>query len=104
MVAEYIVILVLAMAAPAFASDPMMPPQWNSAPVVKAEKEPELNLQQIRIRSGDALAVINGRIVRVGDSIDGAKVTAILPASVRVKIRQKERELSLLTNTRRFSE
>lgn len=105
MVVKTIVCVLTLLGAPlVLASDPMMPPQWNTAPAAPAEKEPELNLQQIRIGNNDALAVINGRIVRVGDRVDGAQVVAIFPATVRVKIRQKERELSLLTNTRHFSE
>ncbi|WP_430461575.1 hypothetical protein ACQUQU_02010 [Thalassolituus sp. LLYu03] len=87
-----------------FAADPTMPPDWQRAPVSAAAAEPELRLQQIRISAGDALAVINDRIVRVGDQIDGAQVMAISPSSVRVKIRQNLRELSLLTITRRVSE
>lgn len=88
----------------ALAGDPTMPPGW-AQPAVPATTRGEpvvLTLQQVLIRGGSAVAVINNQLVRTGDYVDGAKVVAISASSVRVKIRQQERELSLLTDTEKF--
>tara|TARA_Y100000782_G_scaffold106960_1_gene128441 strand:+ start:294 stop:617 length:324 start_codon:yes stop_codon:yes gene_type:complete len=82
---------------PAKAGDPMRPPQWhNSAPQTEPEVAVPLSLQQIRWRGQGASAVINNQLVRTGDLVDGARVLAIKPDRVTIKIRKKVIELSLL--------
>ncbi len=92
-------------AAAAFAADPTQPPPWlQQTPVTAAVADVPLRVQQILIREGDNRAVINSRLVRTGDLIDGAQVMAIYADKVVVNIRQKRHELSLLINTRHISE
>lgn len=98
------VALLIALSAVARSADPTQPPHWLQPALRKSEPLPELTLQQIRISDSDAVAVINNRLVRVGDDIDGATVIAIKAGTVDVKIRQKRQKLSLLNNTRQYSE
>jgi len=84
------------------AGDPMRPPGWGNkdAPQIKEEPATEFTLQQIRFRGAKGSAVINNQLVYTGDTVAGAKVIAIHPDRVTVKVRQKVIELSLLNSMR----
>lgn len=72
--------------------------------------EPELIIQQptdrqknvtwqltgIRIAKSDRSAILNGRVVRVGDSVNGARVLEIEPAWVVIEHEKKRIRLELL--------
>lgn len=97
--------LLLLGAAAVFAADPTLPPPWlQHQPETPVQPQQPLIVQQILIRSRGNSAVINNQLVRVGDQIGGAQIMAIHPGRILVKVRQKQYELSLLTDTRHFSE
>ncbi len=65
----------------------------NIAPAVAPPKD--LRLQGIFFRMKDPTAIINGKTVRNGDEIDGAKVVRIDRASVRVEVNGQQKDLTL---------
>jgi MSHA biogenesis protein MshK len=83
------------------ASDPMKPPRF--APVTEkkaAQKKASFTLQQIKMSQKGASAVINGKLVKEGDTVSGARVVRITSDKVVLKYRQKLKTLSLLSNTK----
>lgn len=92
------------------AVDPTAPPAWArpaapvvSAPAAGARVEVSLpKLQQI-VMGEQSRAVINGRLLAVGDEVDGYRLISIGPDSVRLQSRQGVRELSLIKETLRES-
>lgn len=62
----------------------------EQAPVV------ELRVQAIKREGRRHSAVINGQVVRVGDEVDGARVTAISASSVTIDVGGKASVLNLL--------
>lgn len=56
----------------------------------------ELRLQAIKREGRHHLAVINGQIVRVGDEMDGIRITAISAGSVVINVEGKSSMLKLL--------
>ena len=83
------------------ASDPMKPPQF--APTIEkkaAKKKASFTLQQIKMSQNGASAVINGNLVKEGDTVSGARVVRITSDKVVLKYRQKLKTLSLLSNTK----
>jgi len=85
----------------ALASDPMRPPQFSPAQVEAASvKKTSFRLQQIRVAGDTSSAIINGRLVHEGDSVQGARVVKITSDKVVLKYRQKLKTLSLLSNTK----
>lgn len=106
-----VLLLTLMLAAPAQAADPTAPPAWaRSAPASAAPERtatgrvaPVLpKLQQI-VHGEQSRAVINGRLLAIGDEVDGYQLIAIGPDSVRLQSRQGVRELSLIKETLRES-
>ncbi|MEK9712943.1 MAG: general secretion pathway protein GspB [Thalassolituus sp.] len=85
----------------ALASDPMRPPQFAPTQVEAASvKNTSFRLQQIRVAGDTSSAIINGRLVHEGDSVQGARVVKITSDKVVLKYRQKLKTLSLLSNTK----
>lgn len=81
------------------AGDPMAPPGLGPKPKAKSKSKsnasrPEFRLAQILYSEQRKVAVINNRIVKVGDIIRGAKVTEIGPKKVTLK--RKGKTLSLM--------
>ncbi|MCK9531665.1 MAG: Type II secretory pathway component [Gammaproteobacteria bacterium] len=64
--------------------DPMRPPQAARA-VTSARSVASFKLSSTFIARDERRAVINGKTVRVGDVIAGARVDAIEPALVRLR-------------------
>ncbi|MGV3593467.1 MAG: hypothetical protein ACO1PZ_17420 [Gammaproteobacteria bacterium] len=56
-------------------------------------------LSSVLIRANDRLAVINGERVRVGDTVSGARVTAIEPDHVNVNINGTIERVELYTDS-----
>ena len=81
-------------------ADPMRPPQVLTAPAEagdpaqQAATEPRL--QAIKREGKHHSAVINGRVVRVGDEVDGIRVTAISAGTVTINVEGKSSVLKLL--------
>lgn len=82
--------------------DPTRPPSFAPAPVteVQEQKASTLELQQIRMTGDKGSAVINGKLVKEGDSVDGARVVRITSDKVVVNIRKNLKTLSLIKRTK----
>lgn len=78
-----------AAAAPA-APSPEEPPLLVIAPRTPASAVP-LHLEAISARDGEPVAVINGRLVRKGETIEGALVTWIGADGVEIEVDGKRR-------------
>ena len=102
-----IITVLTALIPPAFASDPTRPPEGLfAAPDSLQAPKPETRyqLQQIRVTDNGASAVVNGELVREGDIVGSAKVISISANEVVLKIKQKQRVLSLINKTKRLSQ
>ncbi len=65
--------------------DPTRPPGYRlSAPGTKA-RAPGWHLSGIWIHEGRRLALINGRLVRPGQMVDGAKLVAVTPTTAKLQ-------------------
>lgn len=64
--------------------DPMRPPARRDAPAVAsvAQGAKAWRLTMTRISGRDRVAVVNDKLVAVGERVDGARVLAITPSSV----------------------
>jgi MSHA biogenesis protein MshK len=70
-------------------------PQKQAAPTTLAKAVvPKLKLQGIFYRPNNPSAMVNGKTLFIGDSIDGAKVTAIEADSVTIEMDGESRELT----------
>ena len=85
-------LLLLTSTASLAQSDPMRPPMTE--PAVQSQ-EPALVLNSVLFSEERHVAVINQRPVRVGDSINGARVLAIYPDSVRLSRADKTFSIKL---------
>ena len=66
--------------------DPMRPPQVGSGTAPARAGEPQdWKLHMIRISPDQRLAVINGRIVKPGDEVSGARVMSVGTNSVQLR-------------------
>ncbi|MDT8439247.1 MAG: hypothetical protein RQ729_09600 [Wenzhouxiangellaceae bacterium] len=72
--------------------DPTRPPDVQG-PTRAGEREPRWQIHSVLVAAERRLAIINGRRVRVGDSIDGATVLAI--DAVAVELQHAGRTLRL---------
>jgi MSHA biogenesis protein MshK len=91
--------VVLLLGAPARAGDalpdptrPELAPAAASQPAAAAER---FELRAVLVGGARRVAVINGRAVEVGDSVDGAEVLAIDAGRVRIRTPDGERALAL---------
>jgi MSHA biogenesis protein MshK len=85
-------LLLLTSATALAQSDPMRPPLTD--PVAKSQ-QPSWVLNSILFSEERLVAVINQRPVRVGDRINGARVLAIYPESVRLSRADKTFSIKL---------
>lgn len=88
--------LLLSGAAPALSlKDPTRPPDARPAKVHKAARQPlRWTLSSTLVSPQRRTAVINGRLVGVGETVNGARVVEILPSKVR--LRRKGRDITLV--------
>lgn len=93
--------LLLAVAGAAAAgelADPTRPPDFDAAPPV-VEPAPldrsQWTLSLVKISAARRSAVINGRVVRVGEEVDGARVVGIDPRAVQLEKAGERFELRL---------
>ena len=97
--------LALAFAAPALAQpdldDPMRPPgPRTQEPTPSAgERIAGLNLTSTVVAPNRRIAVIDGRRLRIGDAVAGARIVAIEPAAVRLRAEGRSYTLRLLPQT-----
>ncbi|MFC3678689.1 hypothetical protein [Bacterioplanoides pacificum] len=90
-------LLTLFMAVGVQAADPTRPPAWLQrgtavAPVLAPRS---YVLQQILIQGERRRAVINGRLLQPGDTIDDARVVAVNPTNVTLKTARQQLTISL---------
>lgn len=83
--------------------DPTRPFGYGSSPVVIVEEE-ELPSEQvnwhlsgIRISPDDRSAILNGRLLREGEKVDGAELVEIRPVSVLIDFENKRIRVDLLS-------
>ena len=67
-------------------SDPMRPPQSGAAVTPRNVGDPRWQVTGILVSSGRKLAMINDRLIGVGDKVDGARVRNIYGSSVELDI------------------
>ncbi len=80
------------------------------SPLNEAAAQPDLEVSGIVVGEGESLAVVNGKVVKAGDDINGVKVIEIGEGAVKFKYKDDvfikqlgERDASLLLrNTRRY--
>ncbi len=75
-------------------NDPTAPPQYQ-APEQTAVEQQNLRLVAIRTDGTGRIATINGANYRLGDRIEPYEITDITMATVTLKHRQKNNELTL---------
>lgn len=76
--------------------DPTRPSHVAAASDSNTTRAPAWHVESIIVSPGRRLAVVNGRVVGVGDRIGGAKVTEILPYEVRLEYQGEIRRISLV--------
>lgn len=78
------------------AADPARGPAATPAPAVAdqpAAPGDEVVLQAVTERDGQPLAIVNGRLVREGDSFDGIRILRIHPSEIEVEVRGRRRTI-----------
>jgi hypothetical protein len=65
----------------------------RSSPAASPAAAPALRLQAVSERDGQPIALVNDRILRVGDEIEGMKVLAIRPDEVDLEIKGRRTTL-----------
>ena len=83
--------------------DPTRPADYNVAPaVIEVEQLPEAlidwKVSAIRITGQDRSAIVNGKIMRVGDEIGPARILVINPDAVVLDYQQKQVNVRLFGN------
>jgi hypothetical protein len=67
-------------------SDPMRPPQSGAAVTPRNVGDPRWQVTGILVSSGRKVAMINNRLLGVGEKVDGARVRNIYGNSVELDI------------------
>ena len=75
--------------------DPTQPPASATGSPQADTHGKASNISVIRLRGSEALAVIDGRTVRIGDRLNGARVQSIDAAGVTLKENGRTRTLPL---------
>lgn len=93
-----LVMLALVMPVQAAVDDPTRPPGLNSAPRVTSSstKGPRWVLKSTLVSAERKTAVINNRVVGIGDRVRGATVVQIEPFKVRLRSGGSEVTLLML--------
>ena len=77
--------------------DPTRPPGYRLVlPHGKQAKASSWYVNAIRISANQRMAIINGRRVKVGDTVNGAVVVEILPTKVRLRHNKKDVSIKLI--------
>lgn len=76
--------------------DPTRPSYIGATQQQTGPRAPSWQVESIIVSPTRRLAVINGRVVGVGDRVNGAKVTEILPYEVRLEYQGEVRRVSLV--------
>lgn len=76
--------------------DPTRPSHVRAPSENKTVRAPAWHVESIIVSPTRRLAVVNGRLVGVGDRVGGAKVTEILPYEVQLEYQGEARRVSLV--------
>jgi hypothetical protein len=80
--------------------DPMRPPNWvnqvNSSPI----QNERINLQQILISKERKIVIINDKILREGQSINGNKIIKIEAEQIKIRRRGVSKVIKLLPSAK----
>ena len=78
--------------------DPTRPYRYGSEIAITQlpDEKVEWRLSGIRIRENTRTAILNGRLVREGDELDGARVMEIRPAEITLQQEEKRLVVKLL--------
>lgn len=79
--------------------DPTMPAGYSGGQLVREELPQELmkwDVRAIRLSDSGRIAVVNGRLVRIGDEIDSATVIDITAGTVVLEYDRKQLVLRLM--------
>lgn len=76
--------------------DPTRPSHVRGPTPSKTVRAPAWRVQSIIVSPTRRLALINGRLVGVGDRVNGAKVVEILPYEVQLEYHGETRRISLV--------
>lgn len=79
--------------------DPTRPPGYHLATPGGKKTSNQFRLSSVYISAQRKTATLNGRRVEVGDTVNGAKVEAILPGEVRLSQNQKIITVRLIPNS-----
>ncbi|MFO8025160.1 general secretion pathway protein GspB [Thiohalophilus sp.] len=82
--------LVFAVPVNARLDDPTRPPGYRLYVPGGKSTAPSWHVDTIKIGERQRIAVINGKRVREGDSVHGARVLAIQPGYVQLRYKQEE--------------
>ncbi|TDY04073.1 hypothetical protein [Thiohalophilus thiocyanatoxydans] len=77
--------------------DPTRPPGYRLPG--GTQTGPSWHVNTIKIGERERIAIINGKRVRVGDSVDGARVMDIQPGHVRLRYKQEVIAIRLVPET-----
>ncbi len=81
---SYLAMMLLAIAAEATAADRLVDPTRPSyAKTIARDAYEDIRLEAILRSENRLLAIVNGKIVRTGDRVGGARIDAILDDSIR---------------------
>jgi hypothetical protein len=72
--------------------DPLRPPVFVAKPATKNTSTPSWRLASTLVAGDQRSAVINGRVLGLGDRVDGAEVVDIQPGQVRLRRADSARE------------
>jgi hypothetical protein len=80
-------------------TDPMQPPTVKAGVVMQKSSKPRWRLTSTLIGQNRRLATINGKTIKVGEKIAGAKLLEIEPASVTLLYQNRSVLLKLLPSS-----
>lgn len=66
-------------------SDPLRPPNYSKSSVLPMNKDKKWYVNEILSSEGRRIAIVNNKMVSIGDKVDGAKVIDITPDQVKLK-------------------
>ncbi len=97
-IASGLLMLGLVFAAPVGAQldDPTRPPGYRLYVPGGKSAAPSWHVDTIKIGERQRIAVINGKRVREGDSVSGARVLAIQPGYVQLRYKQEDMVIRLI--------
>lgn len=80
--------------------DPMRPPHFSNQSTSKVVKKEPIRLQQILISKDRKIVIINNKMLQVGQSISGAKITKIEANQISIRRAGVNKIIKLLPVTK----